>query len=62
MLLVAVERLDVLLGERLEEVLVAARRAGSPVHVSSVPRMAKSTPRCLSSFAVARATFFARSS
>ena len=38
--LVAVERRDVLLRQHLEEVLVARRRAESPVQVSSWPRMA----------------------
>ncbi len=38
------------------------RRAGSPVHSSFWPRMAKSTPARCSSLAVATATFLLRSS
>ena len=38
------------------------RRAGSPVHPSRGPRIAKSTPAFCSSFAVDSALFFARSS
>jgi hypothetical protein len=57
---VAVERGHVRLGQHAEQVLVAARRAGSPVQVSSSPRMAKSTPARCSSWAVARAIFLAR--
>src|SRR4029077_13969335 len=38
------------------------RRAGSPLHASRGPRIAKSTPAALSSFAVDCALFFARSS
>ena len=38
------------------------RRAGSPVHASRGPRIAKSTPAAVSSFAVDCAVFCARSS
>src|SRR5438105_10648041 len=38
------------------------RRAGSPVHRSDGPRMAKSTPARCNSLAVATVTFLARSS
>ena len=38
------------------------RRAGSPLHRSSVPRMAKSTPAALRIFTTAVAMVFARSS
>ncbi len=39
-----------------------ARRAESPVHVSPLPRTAKSTPAMSKSSATARVVFFARSS
>jgi len=58
----AVEHLDVLHGQHLEDVLVPERRAGSPVHISDGPRMAKSRPARCMSLAVAWVTFLFLSS
>ena len=59
---VALQGLDVLLGEDLEEVLVAHAAGGSPVHVSSSPRIANLTPATLRMEARARGTAWERCS
>src|SRR5213082_2083831 len=58
---VAVEHLDILLGHHLPQVFVADR-AGSPVHDTSGPRMAKLTCAAFKILATAVATFWLRRS